>query len=195
MAEPGNNTTDVLASYRQWKAEGETLKARAQSCLLERFSALVREAQQVQQDLWEDFGHTVKFPANPKFARKAKGRAATRKPVPATASATVAAPRAAANPPLPATAPAAASGPSARASGAVSRVQRAAEAPALRVRKTTVTPKVDIQKQRRQLEKQIQKAAARVEQVRLLGDAVKLQNAEDRLYELNDELRLLGADE
>lgn len=187
MADSETSATQVLAQYRRWKEDGEALRSRAQSFLMERFSELIREAQQVQHDLWEDFGQTVKFPVNPKFARKGKGRTPARKAVAAARSLPSASP-------APSPAPALAkSSTSARPAPAASR--RAAPTASLRAPNRSSSEQVDAEKKRRQLRKQIEKAEARLAEVTALGDTVKMQNAEDRLYELNDDLRLLDQSE
>ncbi|MCW5962849.1 MAG: hypothetical protein KIT83_02330 [Bryobacterales bacterium] len=187
MADSGSSASQVLAQYRRWKEDGEALRARAQSFLVERFSALIQEAQQVQHDLWEDFGQSVKFPVNPKFARKGKGRSPARKAVAAPRNSPSARPA-----PAPVSVPVK-SGASAGAAPVTSR--RTAPTASLRAPKKPGSETVDLEKKRRQLRKQIEKAEARLAQVAALGDAVKMQNAEDRLYELNDDLRLLDQSE
>jgi len=192
MVASESNAAEVLASYRRWKEDGKALKTRAQSFLMERFSELIREAQQVQHDLWEDFGQTVKFPANPKMARKGKGRSAPRNATPAlrpVAERSALAPqRGGATSTAPPAAPAGRVTDSLTAAATVRRTTR----PSLLRGGETRSGAAPAQgKKRHLLMRQIAKAQARLEQVRALGDPVKLQNAEDRLYELNDDLRLL----
>jgi hypothetical protein len=201
------NPNDILQSYRRWKEQGETLKSQAQGFLVERFHELIQEAQQVQHDLWEDFAHTVKFPANPKFAKKAKGRAATKKTAasprpagtsaaatasPAASKATAAHKPSAERAPLRVASPASAQpqvpqpqpvwpAPSAKGSRSTPKASRPAAAP---------TPAKTVA----QLTRQVEKARLRLEEARTSGSAIKIQNAEDRLYELSDELRLLSAE-
>lgn len=193
--------SDILQSYRRWKEEGEALKTQAQGFLVERFHELIQEAQQVQQDLWDDFGHSVKFPANPKFAKKAKARGTGKKSVaaarPAGAGVSGAGGAAeggalkstASQKPMPTGAPlrAPATEPTRRlqvpvASG-TPRPPRSLGAGKSKGNERTLA----------QLTRQVEKARQRLEEAKASGSAVKIQNAEDRLYELSDELRLLNA--
>lgn len=191
MADARQKTpNDVLQSYRRWKEEGAELKAQAQNLLVERFHELVQEAQRVQQDLHEDFGHAVKFPANPKFAKKGRARPSARKPA--------AAARVAPASVVPA--------PAAQAPGAKSSaVQKPSGGPSpLRVSPIEKTPrpaekrapsgKADTgARELERLGRQVEKARQRLAEAKASGGPVKIQNAEDRLYELSDELRLLTA--
>jgi hypothetical protein len=207
------NPTDILQSYRRWKEQGESLKSQAQGFLVERFHELIQEAQQVQHDLWEDFGHTVKFPANPKFAKKAKGRPATRKtaasPRPAGTSAAATAPSpaskasAAQKPsaeraPLRMTSPESARPQDHQPQPAPSQSYRpAVPIPSARTPRPApkaTRPPAEPAKTLAQLTRQVEKAKLRLEEARASGSAIKIQNAEDRLYELSDELRLLSVD-
>ncbi|MCU0228912.1 MAG: hypothetical protein MUF01_14865 [Bryobacterales bacterium] len=214
MAENPPTPAHVLAQYRRWKEDGEALRAQAQGLLVERFHDLMREAQQLQQDLWNDFGQSIKFPANPKFVRKGKGRAPVRKLSQANPASRVN-PSAQANPPqssskvdsLPApsalrgalavaaTAPAVDRKPQPAAGMPATTARKPMAAAPLRAPNSTKAPTPDSsgdpQKKRRQLLRLIQKAEEKLQQLRPLGDAAKIQNAEDRLYELNDDLRLL----
>lgn len=191
MADARQKTpNDVLQSYRRWKEEGAELKAQAQNLLVERFHELVQEAQQVQHDLHEDFGHAVKFPANPKFAKKGKARPSARKPSAAVrvVPASVVPPPAA----QPSSAkPSAAQKPLGGASPLrVSPMERAPRPATNRV------PSVKADTGARELERlgrQVEKARQRLAEAKASGGPVKIQNAEDRLYELSDELRLLTA--
>lgn len=186
MAESDRNAAaSVLSAYRSWKEEGASLKARAQGCLMDRFAELVREAQQVQHDLWEDFGQTVKFPANPKPAKKGRGRAAPRK---------VAVPSPAAQSPVRAvqsTAPAV-TPPAAAPVSSARKAVKAISAPLRAPQKRAAAPEASAESQRRQLARKLEKAEARLKAARETGDPVRVQNAEDRVYELNDDLRLLA---
>ncbi|MCL4782830.1 MAG: hypothetical protein KJZ70_07340 [Bryobacterales bacterium] len=189
--------SDVLQSYRRWKEEGAALKAQAQNLLVERFHELLREAQQVQHDLYEDFGHTVKFPVNPKFAKKGKTRPPARKPL---AGAPVAAPPAPSSTPAGAGSPSAAHAPSSRhsavqkPSGGASalRVSPAERAPRAASSKRPSASRADQgAREIERLTRQVEKARERLAEAKESGGPVKIQNAEDRLYELSDELRLL----
>ena len=193
---------DVLQSYRRWKEEGAALKAQAQNLLVERFHELLREAQQVQHDLYEDFGHTVKFPVNPKFAKKGKARPVARKTLavapptapspaagsssaPASTSSSVAAP-------APASRPSAAQKPS--GVGSPLRVSPAERAPKAASSKRPSPVKAEQgAREIERLTRQVEKARERLAEAKESGGPVKIQNAEDRLYELSDELRLLTA--
>ncbi len=192
MAEIGSNTAQVLAQYRRWKEDGEALRARAQALLVERFSTLIREAQELQHDLWEDFGQAVKFPANPKFVRKGKGRSSPRKSTP-TPKSQVAKALSSPAPAIPANAPARRPEPPAASPVTARKAPTSAplRAPSQTRTKSPSAEPVDSEKKRRQLRKLIEKTEAKLLHLRLLGDAAKIQNAEDRLYELNDDLRLL----
>lgn len=196
MPENDKSVLQVLAQYRRWKEDGEALRSRAQSLLVERFADLVREAQAVQHDLWEDFGQTVKFPINPKFARKGKNRSNVKRvpsvAKPAVTPASTHSPTSSA--PVPGKTPqvAAAADTVAATTRSPANARRVPSAAPLRAPVQRKPDPLDIEKKRRQLRKQIEKAEARLAQVAALGDAVKVQNAEDRLYELNDDLRLLG---
>jgi|GEM_PF-5050002 len=213
MADADRNVAaEVLAAYRNWKENGESLKARAQGCLVDRFHELIREAQQVQQDLWDDFGQAVKFPANPKPAKRGK----TRPPVRKTAS--VARPDASvpvsvvkptvskesARSESIRTAPArtaplrAAAAPVEVAAPIVARPQPVRQEPArvetgraTSAKRSAGNAANDIETQRRELTKKLHKAEARLKAAREAGDAAKIQNAEDRVYEINDDLSLL----
>ncbi len=180
------NPSDVLQSYRRWKEEGAALKAQAQNLLVERFHELVQEAQQVQHDLYEDFGHTVKFPVNPKFAKKGKTRPAGKK--------TVTPARVAASEPL-AHAPSTKASVVQKASGGgaslrVSATETRPRATAVPKRATPASAASSAREVER-LSRQVEKARQRLAEAKELGGPVKIQNAEDRLYELSDELRLL----
>lgn len=179
------NPSDVLQSYRRWKEEGAALKAQAQNLLVERFHELVQEAQQVQHDLYDDFGHTVKFPVNPKFAKKGKARPAARK--------------AAASPSAP---PAQFSSAKASAAqkpsggGSALRVRAVDTTPPEAATKRFAPPKTDAgRREVERLARQVEKARQRLAEAKESGGPVKIQNAEDRLYELSDELRLLERQE
>ncbi len=198
MPENDKSVLQVLAQYRRWKEDGEALRSRAQSLLVERFADLVREAQTVQHDLWEDFGQTVKFPINPKFARKGKNRSNVKR-VPSVAKPAVtpaSTPSPTPSVPVPGKTPQVAAAADTMAAATPTRspanARRVPTAAPLRAPVQRKADPLDIEKKRRQLRKQIEKAEARLAQVAALGDAVKVQNAEDRLYELNDDLRLLG---
>lgn len=185
-----SDTNDVLRSYRRWKEEGAELKARAQGLLVERFHELVREAQQVQHDLHEDFGHTVKFPVNPKFAKKGKARPAARK-----VAAGIAAPANAGLPPA-VTAPAVKASPVQKASGGTlaPRVSPTAKTTPVAISRTPKSAKKETGvRELERLTRQVEKARQRLAEAKVSGGPVKIQNAEDRLYELSDELRLLTA--
>lgn len=161
------NPNDVLQSYRRWKEQGEALKSQAQGFLVERFHELVQEAQQVQHDLYEDFGHVAKFPVNPKFAKKGRGRAPLKKP---SASATKIA--------APAQETKSAATQKASGSGANLRMPRDEKSKKLEL-----------------LNRQVEKARQRLADAKASGSAVKIQNAEDKLYELSDELRLIASND
>lgn len=192
MAESEKTTASVLAAYRSWKEEGESLKARAQGCLMDRFAELIREAQQVQHDLLEDFGQVVKFPANPKPGKKGRARSVARKvSTPTARPMEVTAPPAAAAS-VATVSPAkrlVATKPSVAVSTAVK--SRGASAP-LRASTKTAGEPLSVDAQRLQLTRKLQKAEARLQAARDSGDPVRVQNAEDRVYELKDDLRLLA---
>lgn len=161
------NPKDVLESYRRWKEEGAALRERARNLLIERFHELVREAQQVQRDLDEDFAHTVKFPANPKPAKKGRTRTSTRSAAPSA--------RAAAPPPAAPLKP----------SAAETRPPRAAAS------RRAAPAKAEVEaRETERLRREVEKARQRLAEAKASGGPVKIQNAEDRLYELSDELRL-----
>jgi hypothetical protein len=187
------NAADVLASYRRWKEDGEALKARAQALLVERFASLVQEAQQLQHDLWEDFGQTVKFPVNPKFARKGKSRTTSRKARTSPTEAATSSLRIPAN--VPSNTPeATAAKPSASpVRSATTKIDR----PAVKQSqpKTPLNPEAQRQREIRSLERKRSQAQLRLQQAQAEGNPTRIQNAEDRLYELNDDLRLLQAAE
>lgn len=215
MAESQKNATDVLASYRRWKEDGEALKARAQGLLMDRFAELIREAQQVQHDLWEDFGQIAKFPVNPKLTRKGKGRGSQRRPssLPRPASSqpassnSVAIPAAAHEPRVATPAPRKVSGSNEGSKSGNAEARKTIgsaplRAPAAIPARTRIAapkpvrnPEAEREKQRRSLMRQISKTQLRLSQARTTGDPVRIQNAEDRLYELNDDLRLLDQSE
>jgi hypothetical protein len=191
MADSESMTASVLAAYRTWKEEGEALKVQAQGCLMDRFADLIREAQQVQHDLFEDFGVVVKFPSNPKLAKKGRVRPVVRKAKPVVAvTAPPATPPAA---PAVSVAPAATKKPASATPAAIPATTvktRSAAAP-LRTPAKAVAKQESVESQRAQLNRKIQKAEARLKAARESGDPVRVQNAEDRLYELKDDLQLL----
>ncbi|MDZ7637199.1 MAG: hypothetical protein U5J83_02945 [Bryobacterales bacterium] len=182
------NPGDVLQSYRRWKEEGEALKAQAQSLLVERFHELVQEAQQVQHDLYEDFGHTVKFPVNPKFAKRGKARPAARKTAVAAARAAPAM-----SPAAPAPAPVTKVSAAQKASGGGASLRMSTVEPAQRSAPGAGAKKDTGARALEHLSRQVDKARQRLAEAKVSGGAVKIQNAEDRLYELSDELRLMTA--
>ncbi len=181
------NTASVLAAYRKWKEEGENLKSRAQGGLMDRFAELIREAQQVQHDLLEDFGQVVKFPANPKPGKKGRSRTVTRKAAAPTRPVPVA------EPPV-AVASVTKKSSVAKLPVAVANVprERAQTVQPVRSSAKSAQPQPDAEAQRAQLARKIEKAEARLKVARDSGDPVRVQNAEDRVYELKDELRLLS---
>jgi hypothetical protein len=193
--------SDILQSYRRWKEEGEALKTQAQGFLVERFHDLIQEAQQVQQDLWDDFGHSVKFPANPKFAKKAKARGTGKKSVAAARPAGTGASGAGGSAAGGATKSSASQKP--MSSGAPLRAPATEPIGRLQVPVSSGTPRPPRsmsagkgkgnERTLAQLTRQVEKARQRLEEAKASGSAVKIQNAEDRLYELSDELRLLNA--
>ncbi|MCZ2152611.1 MAG: hypothetical protein LC114_01730 [Bryobacterales bacterium] len=165
------SSKDVLESYRRWKEEGAALRERARNLLIERFHELVREAQQVQQDLQEDFSHAVKFPANPKPAKKGRAR---------TSAKNVAASVRAVPPPAPA--------PLREPPAMVDRPRRRSSP------KQTPPAKPDVEiRETEKLRREVERARQRLAEAKASGSAVRIQNAEDRLYELSDELRLRTA--
>lgn len=183
----------MLRSYRRWKEEGAELKARAQNLLVERFHELVREAQQVQHDLFEDFGQAVKFPVNPKFAKKGKSRPAAKKAAALATPSSV-------NSPLVARASGAEAPAVRKPSGPPSTLrvnppEKTARAVAARPSRSgkQTTGQATGANELEHLARQVEKARQRLEEARKSGGPVKIQNAEDRLYELSDELRLLTA--
>jgi hypothetical protein len=204
MPRPEPNAMDVLASYRRWKEDGEALKSRAQTLLVERFASLVQEAQQLQHDLWEDFGQAVKFPANPKFARKPKARGSARKartvaPTASPGELRITVPPAPQTPP-PAPAAQAVSTHSQAVPSHTQAVPR--HAPAVREKsprpatkrvrpKAQPDPELLRQKEIKKLERKRDQAELRLQQAQAEGNPARIQNAEDRLYEVSDELRLL----
>lgn len=218
MADADRNVAaEVLAAYRNWKENGESLKARAQGCLVDRFHELIREAQQVQQDLWDDFGQAVKFPTNPKPAKRGKTRPPVRKTasvarpdaaVPVSAvkptvskesarsesirtAPTRTAPLRAAAAPVEVAAPMAARPQPVRLDAARPETGRPETGRSASAKRSAGNAANDIETQRRELTKKLHKAEARLKAAREAGDAAKIQNAEDRVYEINDDLSLL----
>jgi hypothetical protein len=133
----------VIAEYRKWKEQGETLRAQAKQAMESQFRDLLTEAARIAQDYHRDFGAALKPPAGiTAFRFKPLGGKAAKKAKSAPAKASPAKP--------------------------------AAPDPKLAA-----------------LNKRLAQAQGKLEIAKSAGKPTK--NLEDRIYEIEDEIRLASA--
>jgi hypothetical protein len=158
----------TIDQYRDAKSHYLKLRAEAKKDLLRRFQELGNELLLIQRELWEDFDHKVALPAKGKKPK----RVAAAKPKPAAVSSAKA------------STPAKASAPAKPA--AVKHPPAAKEAAPLFVLKSD-----DLSAEEANILKHIEKNRKKLAEAQAAGKATK--PIEDRIYELEDELRFVRA--
>ncbi len=154
--------SSTIDQYRDAKSQYLKLRAEAKKDLLRRFQELANELLLIQKELVEDFDHKVAMPAKGKKPKKP----ATPPPAPARAASVAA------------KAPA----PAPKSAPAPSRNSAAKDAPLFAV-------KDDYSAEEANILKHIEKNKKKLAEAQAAGKATK--PIEDRLYELEDELRLV----
>ena len=154
--------SSTIDQYRDAKSQYLKLRAEAKKDLLRRFQELANELLLIQRELLEDFDHKVAMPAKGKKPKK---------PSPAPEPTSVKAASAPAKPP--ASAPKAVPAP---------RNSAAKDAPLFAV-------KDDLSAEEANILKHIEKNRRKLAEAHAAGKATK--PIEDRIYELEDELRLV----
>ena len=157
--------SSTIDQYRDAKSQYLKLRAEAKKDLLRRFQELANELLLIQRELAEDFDHKVAMPAKGKKPKKAAHPPA---PTPVRAAA----------PPSKAHAPASA----AKSTPSFSKNSAAKDAPLFAV-------KDDFSAEEANILKHIDKNKKKLAEAQAAGKATK--PIEDRLYELEDELRLV----
>jgi hypothetical protein len=157
--------SSTIDQYRDAKSQYLKLRAEAKKDLLRRFQELANELLLIQRELMEDFDTKVVMPAKGKKPKKAA-------PKPTTTAVRAATPPA--KPSAPATAP-----KSAPASG---KNSAAKEAPLFAL-------KDDYSADEANIRKHIEKNKKKLAEAQAAGKPTK--PIEDRIYELEDELRLV----
>ncbi len=158
--------SSTIDQYRDAKSQYLKLRAEAKKDLLRRFQELANELLLIQKELIEDFDHKVAMPAKGKKPKKAA-------PPPPPAPVRAAAPPAKAPAPAP-------SGKSTSSSS--SKNSAAKDAPLFAV-------KDDYSADEANILKHIEKNKKKLAEAQAAGKPTK--PIEDRLYELEDELRLV----
>jgi hypothetical protein len=134
---------NVIAEYRKWKQQGETLRAQAKQAMEGRFRDLLTEAARISQDYQRDFGSALKPPAGiTAFRFKALGGKAAKK-------------------------------------------GKSAPVKAAPAKSAAPDPKIAA------LRKRLAQAQGKLEMAKSAGKPTK--NLEDKIYEIEDEIRLAGA--
>ena len=154
--------SSTIDQYRDAKSQYLKLRAEAKKELLRRFQELANELLLIQRELIEDFDHKVSLPAK---GKKPKKKAA---PAPAPVRAV----------PTPTKPPR----PAAKPVPAPSKSSTAKDAPLFAV-------KDDFSAEEANILKHIEKNKKKLAEAQATGKATK--PIEDRLYELEDELRLV----
>jgi len=153
--------SSTIDQYRDAKTQYLKLRAEAKKDLLRRFQELANELLLIQRELLEDFDHKVAMPAKGKKPKK-----------PSPAPAPVKAASAPAKPPASAPKPAA----------SAPKNSAAKDAPLFAV-------KDDLSAEEANILKHIEKNRRKLAEAQAAGKATK--PIEDRIYELEDELRLV----
>lgn len=159
--------SDPIAEYQQWKKQGGDLRTRAKQAMEARFRELLNEAVHLAEEYRADFGVALAPPAavtSFKFKAGAK-KAAPKKAAAAPASV------AAAKPAL---------------AGGSAPVAAARKAPA--DAKSAAAKPVAVDSKIAALTKQLAGVRKKLEAAQAKGASTK--NLEDRIYELEDDLRL-----
>ena len=154
--------SDVITEYKQWKQQGEDLRVQAKQAMETRYHELLAEAVQIAKEYLADFGEPLK-PPSPIIAFRYKGSAKSK-------AKKAAVERSTANREVPRPAPSAA------------KSLREVPQPAPVAAKPN-TEIVGLQKRLATEKKKLDKAKAS-------GKPTKA--VEDRIYEIEDELRLAG---
>jgi hypothetical protein len=155
--------SSTIDQYRDAKSQYLKLRAEAKKDLLRRFQELANELLLIQKELIEDFDHKVSMPAKGKKPKKA---APAPQPKPVRAAAPVKAP-------APASAPKSTPSP---------KNSTAKDAPLFAVKDEFSAEEANILKH-------IEKNKKKLAEAQTAGKPTK--PIEDRLYELEDELRLV----
>lgn len=167
--------SDPIAEYQEWKKQGGDLRTRAKQAIETRFRELLTEAVHLAEEYRTDFGTALALPAPvTAFRYKAGAKKAAAKKTAAGKGTPAAAAPAAPAAPKGAPAPVA---PTPKASSAAPKAAPAPAAPAGKPDAKTVA-----------LEKQLAGARKKLEAATAKGAPTK--NLEDRVYELEDDLRL-----
>ncbi len=163
--------SNTIEHYRDLRTQYLKLRAEAKKDLIRRFQELANELLLIQQELAEDFDHKIALPAKGKKPKKAAPSASPRKTSAAPAPA-----------PAPAKAAAPAKTSTAKASPAAHN-SKEAPAPLFAVRND------DLSAEEANIMKHIDKNKKKLAEAQAAGKPTK--PIEDRLYELEDELRLV----
>lgn len=157
--------SNPISEYQRWKQQGEDLRAKAKQAIETRYRELLLEAIQLAEEYKADFGKALKPPsAVTSFRYKAVGRAAAKKkPAAKAPGVSSAAPKAAAP-------------------------KRAAAKPAAKA--VAAAPAENNAGRVKALEKKLAAARQKLDAAQTGG--APTQNLEDRIYELEDDLRLLN---
>jgi len=153
--------SSTIDQYRDAKTQYLKLRAEAKKDLLRRFQELANELLLIQRELLEDFDHKVAMPAKGKKPKKPSPAPAPVKAVSAPAKPPASAPKPAASAP---------------------KNSAAKDAPLFAV-------KDDLSAEEANILKHIEKNRRKLAEAQAAGKATK--PIEDRIYELEDELRLV----
>jgi hypothetical protein len=157
---------NVISDYQKWKQQGEDLRVQAKQAMESRFRELLAEAVKIAEEYRSDFGGSLK-PALPvtAFRYKAHGKAKAKK---------------AAKPKAPD-----AKAPDSRAPGSKAPTKAAPrEEPTPQKPDAKPDPKIA------GLQKRLATAKKKLDEAKTAGKPTRV--LEDKIYEIEDELRLAG---